>query len=199
LIPLVNFTSPSEHQANCPPLAAPHHLKCASPPGSSPKVSRPSSASRAKRLLTAGLPHPLRSVFAVSHSLDGLLRFAPFPGIAPGNTHGILALQGYSRIVGSHSISEVAVPSWRFREQLRFERGPEGPCHSPAPTGSYSTSRTLVRSFSTRNRDGAERPQRTRRVRPSERLRKRGPTRKAQEGIGPLWKGNRKQTATVET
>ena len=95
--PLVNFTSPSEHKANCPPFSAPHHSKCASPPGSSPKVSRPSSASRAKRLLTAGLPHPLRSAFAVSHSLDGLLRFAPFPGIAPGNTHGVSALQGNSR------------------------------------------------------------------------------------------------------
>jgi len=95
--PLVNFISPSEHKANCPPLAAPHHSKCASPPGSSPKVFCPSSASRAKRLLTAGLPHPLRSTYTVSHGLDGLLRFAPFPGIAPGNTHGVSALQGNSR------------------------------------------------------------------------------------------------------
>ncbi len=112
-------------------------------PGSSPEVSRPSSASSKDRLPTAGLPRPLRSTFAVSHDLDGLLRSMPSPGIAPGNTHGILALQGYSRVAGSYSISEVPVPSWRFREQLRFERGPEGPCHSPAPTGSYSTSRPL--------------------------------------------------------
>ena len=93
----MNFTSPLEHKANCPPLPAPHHSKCASPPGSSREVSCPSSASRAKRLLTAGLPHPLRSAFAVSHDLGGLLRFAPFPGIAPGNAHGISALQGNSR------------------------------------------------------------------------------------------------------
>ena len=81
-----------------------------SPPGSSPEVSCPSSASSKERLPTAGLPPPLRSAYAVSHDLDGLLRSMPLPGIAPGNTHGVPTLQGHSRLARKAPFPKLPAP-----------------------------------------------------------------------------------------
>ena len=81
-----------------------------SPPGSSPEVSRPYSASSKERLPTAGLPPPLRSAYAVSHDLDGLLRSMPPPGIAPGFTHGVPTLQGHSRLARKAPFPKLPAP-----------------------------------------------------------------------------------------
>ena len=75
--PLLNFTPPSELRSpRCPRTWLPAETDNKAI-GSSLRILFPTALKDRKCPLHAGLPHPLRSAFAVFHDLNGLLHFRP--------------------------------------------------------------------------------------------------------------------------
>ena len=93
------------------------------------------------------LPQPLRSALAVSHDLDGLLRFDPFRGLPRIPLMGFFPPGLFPSHRGPRRLRH-NLPSWPSSQLLPPSRGRvASPCYCAGPPGSYSCDSTVSASF----------------------------------------------------